>query len=269
MKNAMNMSATRFVMICVGIFACHLITAQDGQQKGLYGAPARLSTPDDWQKLAKLTDLTQLQVTEVILSWLIEERKKPRPTFTGYGGGPIDSDYTQAQIIHSFASADPKILTWLVRSGSIKSAPMQALLGMALAYTGDLSAKSYMIGALRSNPNPFLREKAAAFLTEWQGSDVVKALERASATDPFHLRFEKAHGTPGIYDNYPVRVAAASSLAVLERGAKPNEWSEMRLANYNERMQGYDEFVEANKSDLKRLAKLVNTDNPARRRRTG
>ena len=268
MANNRRMTVTRASLTCLVALLCQPVVAQDEQNKGLYGAPARLSTPDDWQKLAKLTKLTKLQVTEVILSWLIEERKSPSPTITGMGGGPIDSDYTQAQIIHSFASADPKILTWLVRSGSIKSAPMQALLGMALAYTGDLSAKSYMIGALQSNPNPYLREKAALFLTEWQGSDVVEALERAAATDPFHLRFEKAHGTPGIYDNYPVRVAAASSLAVLARGAKPNEWSEMRLARYKEGMEGYDEFVKANKSDLERLAKLVNTDKPARRRRS-
>ena len=265
MDNNERMKATRAAVLCIVVLASHIALAQDKSLETIHGAPTRLSSPDDW---SKLRGLTQIQRVEIMLTWLIEERKNPTPTFAGRGGGPIDSNYQQTQIVHTMANSDPRILRWLFTSRAVKSTSMRELLGLALGVGGDMTAKPHMIRVLQTHSNPYMRELAAKLLDEWQSPDVVAALERAAATDPFRVRFESADTRKGIIDGYPVRDTARNSLQNITSGAKPNDWSKKWTAMFNEKILGYDEFVEENESDLKRLAKLVNTDKPARRRRS-
>ena len=234
-----------------------VVTGQQGQRAAeLFGMPNRLTGSNDWKKLAPLPLTAQ---TEVMLAWLVEERREPTPTYKGLGGGPIDTDYTQAQIVHSLASGDPRVLRWLVRSDRVRSSEMKAILGLALAMSGDKTAKPHILKALSSNKNPWLREKAATFLGEWPDDETVEAL-KAALDDPYHIQFERTLDTVEVVDKYPVREAAEHTLDVIARGLKPNEWSSKWLEKYEQAMQDYDSFVSGRAGDLDRILAIVNRE---------
>jgi hypothetical protein len=226
------------------------------QNASVQGAPQRLTGPASWQAIERLEPTER---TEVMLIWLVEERREPTQPSKGLSGAPIDTLYTQAQIVHSLASADPRVLKWLVESKEVKSAPMRDLIGFALALSGDLTAKPFLLGALATGKNPWLREKAATYLMEWPDNETITALE-AAANDPFRIQYEQTIDQVGLVDRYPVRDAAKHSLSVIARGAKPNEWSLKWQEKFKASMQDYEDFVRDRAADLKRMAETVNKD---------
>lgn len=263
MNNNKSVTVIRLALMCLAIMQIQVIVAQNKRQETIHGAPTRLSTPNDW---TALQGLSEVQKAEVLLTWLIEERRKPTETFPGKGGGPIDSNYQQAQIVHALANSDPRILRWLLQSKTVKSTRMRDLVGLSAGIGGDLKAKSHMIKLLQTHQNPYVRELSARFLHEWQESDVVTALEKSAATDPFRVRFLSTDLEKGFIDGFPVRDAALNSIKNIQEGKKPNDYSRLWQARYKDRVKGYDEFVKEHKADLERIAKLINTDKPAKKR---
>jgi hypothetical protein len=194
-----------------------------------------------------------------MINWLVEERREPTPTFKGLGGAPIDTLYTQAQIVSSLGNGDPRVLKWLVESKVLHYPTIQSLIGFALAGSGDITAKPFVLKALAESKNPWIREKAAGLLMEWPDNESVAAL-KAAAGDPFRVQYERTIDHAGLVDTYPVRDAVERSLAVIAKGTKPNEWSHKWQEMFTTGMQDYDRFVRDHAEDLKRMAETLNKD---------
>ena len=53
---------------------------------------------------------------QVLLSWLVEERNNPTPSFTGGGGGTIDSGYIQLKSLRHLVMKLSRVLDLLASS---------------------------------------------------------------------------------------------------------------------------------------------------------
>jgi hypothetical protein len=137
-------------------------------ERGLYGLPARLRSLADLGLVARNRDLTPLQKTEVEIAWLVEERRVASPTTRGLGGGPIDSDYIQRQLIVCLGvDGDPGALDLLLNSGEFEDQGIRDALCLALAFNGDKRQIQPLIAMLKSDPSPGHRYLAAERLEVW------------------------------------------------------------------------------------------------------
>lgn len=183
-------------------------------QQTLYGLPARMRDLSDLE-LTDTNTLTPPQKTEVILSWLVEERNHPSPTTQGTGGSPIDSDYLQAQIVKDLEVwGDPNAVGWVLSSTSLKDEGLRDIMVLVLGSMGDRSQLPKIESIMQDNPNPYLRAIAAEDLGLLGSVSSIPVLEKA-AKDPFFLTFaSESHGGK-VIDFYPVRQVAGETLKVL------------------------------------------------------
>ena len=258
-------SAFRLPVAIAALFASAFLIAQDEVKEIWPGVPSRWTGPEATRAL---NSLNETQRVEAVLTWLINERRYPSPITKGYIPEWNNSFYRQAQLVHGLQKEDPKPLRWLVESGKINSKEMRALVGMGLAFCGDPRADPYMIEVLQKSTNPFMREKAADRLVMWRNQRVIDALETAAASDQFHIEKLKRNTLNEMYDAYTVRELAQKSLKIIKLDRPQSQWTMDHFARFERLMQGYDEYVKTHKEDLERIAKLINTDKPARRRRS-
>ena len=183
-------------------------------QQTLYGLPTRIRDLGELE-LTTTSDLTLPQKTEIILSWLAEERNHPSPTTRGTGGSPINSNYIQAQIVKNLEVwGDPNAVGWVLASTSLKDEVLRDAMVLVLGSMGDQSQIAKIESIMLSNPNPYLRAIAGENLGLLGSVSSIPVLEKA-AKDPFFQTFaSESHGGK-VIDFYPVRQVAGETLKVL------------------------------------------------------
>lgn len=181
-----------------------------------YGLPARLKSLTDLQKIVPQNGLTATQNTEVMLYWLIEERKHPTPTHRGYGGGAISSPYIEVQLIKSLrAYGDLSVLNALASAPKADPNVREAV-KLALGLKGDRRQTGEMLRILRNHPWEQYRGLAAKALGNMGDAAAIPALKKALADDPArYVRYSMEapnDDTPASQIVYPVRELAEESI---------------------------------------------------------
>ncbi len=230
-------------------------------------------------KLHHLYDLAQfdsdhtssvLDKTEVLLRWLVEERRHPTPVEPGITGGPIDSYYIQRQIIETMVGqADARALRWLAKQGGISSELRRVLLLQMNDHENPATLEA-TLNTLLHDPNPYLRAYAARSLNDWDGEVAEQALEIA-ANDPFVLEYRSAHHLPqdpnpepAVRRWYPVREMAREALRnrASEDGCPTSPHRLEWVADRQKLFQGYEDFVREHQAELQRLLAIAMSDSP-------
>jgi hypothetical protein len=188
--------------------------AKDQEERLIHGLPARMRSLTDLTPIGDVnTTLTAFQRTEVLVNWLVEERRTPSPTRTGLGGGPIDTDYIQEQLILSMGLyGDPLAIQWLFRNSSHPE--LRDDLSVALGIMGDASQVGNLRRILFASQNPYLRRLSTRAMQHLGAVEAIPDLELASE-DPFV--FPLANFRTGADETYPVREAARGVLMALQR----------------------------------------------------
>ena len=255
--------AVAIVALSSAVFAAGAALAQDQSQETIHGLPAKIRGLADLSLIDQAKDLEAVQKTEVLLTWFVQERRRPTPTSQGAGGGPVDSYYIQTQISQMMAGAgDLRAMKWLATSPKLRSVAVRRALFISLNDVQDDRGRIALLDTLVNDPNPYMRERAAVGLGYWKHDDVIVALRNA-LSDPFSVTYEPAHLSPnqkpGIRTYYPVRRSAAEALRNFENNsAGGTSWLERWKKKFNERMEGYDEFIVEHRADLDRLLRIAN-----------
>lgn len=203
---------------------------------GLYGLPTHLrdltdlslleddvpqaaaSTPIGSQEAPSLPQkslYTAPQKSEVYLSWLAAERKTPSSVTTGLGGGPIGTNYIQAQIVKGLsADGDRLALEWVLSSKELKDEGLRDAVRLALGGMGDQSQVQDLERILLKNPNPYFRAIAVDDLGLLDSAASLPVLERALEDSYSETFASHSHGGK-VVTLYPVREAAAQTVKVL------------------------------------------------------
>jgi HEAT repeat protein len=225
------------------------------EERGPYGLPARLQNLTDLQFMTRPSDLSPLQKMEVVLAWLAEERSQPTPTRTGLGGGSIDSDYIQVQLVTCLGvCGDPGALDALLGSGQVEDEQIRDGLRLALALCGDRRQVGPLIRLLQSDTSPHYRALAAGALGMLSAPESVAALERA-LKDPYYATvYATGFGKTSIY---PVRQAAEGSLRTIRDPQAVAEAVKRRDA-FPQRLAQARKALAANKTALRRLVLAAN-----------
>ena len=183
-------------------------------QQSLYGRPARLRSLADLN-LLEGNDLATSQKTEVLLSWLAEERDNPSPTTAGHGGGPIDTDYLQAQIIKALETkGDPLAVGWVSASTSVKDQSTRDGMRLVLGFMGDKGQIPAMEKILTSNTNPYFRAMAAENLGLLGAVFSIPTLKSARK-DAFSVSFASEQNEGKLTTFYPVRQVVEETINIL------------------------------------------------------
>ena len=181
----------------------------------LHGLPGRLRTLTDLELVPK-APLSDFQKTEVLFTWLVEERREPSPATTGLGGYPIDSDWIQRNIVMVLAGvADPLVMRRLAASKQVRDPGLREGVDLALAVMGDKSRTPALIRILKTSRQPSFRAKAAAMLGSLGVHKAVPALKQALKDPHVVVSAGGLHSAKGDL-HYPVRKTAAIALRVLK-----------------------------------------------------
>lgn len=196
--------------------------------QGFYGKPARLRNLSDL-RLIEGTDLTHVQKMEVLLSWLVSERNNPSAPSIGLGGGVIDSNYTQAQIVKALAAwGDPTEIGWVTSSTSLNEESLRDCMILAIGGKGDKAQIKALERILLDNPNPYLRAIAADDLGSLVSVSSASVLEIASK-DAYSQTFASEANAGKVTTYYPVRQAAGQALKIFNNAdllAKKRKFAE-------------------------------------------
>lgn len=260
-KNSRFTSGLLVSAVLLGLAGFSFIAAQQptSPPTDLYGQPLKLRDLTDLGPILDAkTTLTPLQATEVLVHWLVQERKQPTPTFTGISGAPIDSGYIQKQIAWSMGLVgDPKALKWL-QAQSIDPA-LRNVIGVALGIAGDHSQAEALRTTLRSDENPYMRDLAVMALVKVGDVDSRKDL-RDALKDSFSVKFKPLHAPPGDSEPltertiYPVRDSAKKALELLERPAVIDD-ARSRAATYEDKVKAMSTYVAENQAGLQEILK--------------
>ncbi len=237
------------------------LAPQVAAQTGFYGLPAHLrdltdlllleddppqaagATQADGSEVPSLPPMkrfTAPQKTEVLLSWLAAERKNPSPTTTGLGGGPIGTDYIQAQLVKGLAAdGDRLALEWVLSSKSLKDEGLRDAVRLALGGMGDQGQIPALERILLKNPNPYFRAIAVDDLSLLDSAASLPVLERALEDDYSETFASHTHGGK-VVTLYPVREAAAQTIKVLENPVMrevKRKWSQPLLNSKTDNSQ--------------------------------
>lgn len=233
------------------------------QPATVHGLPTKIKGLSDLYLLDQAKDLKAVQKTEVLLTWFVEERRRPTPTSTGLGGGPVDSNYIQTQISQMLAGdGDLRAMKWLATSPKLRSSAVRHALFISLNDVQDDRGRIALLDTLMNDPNPYMRERAAVGLGYWKHDDVIFALRNA-LSDPYFVTYEPTHiglgQQPGLQTFRPVRRAAAEALRNFENWPPAKDvWLDNWKKKFNERMEGYDEFIVEHRADLDRMLVIAN-----------
>lgn len=187
-------------------------------QQSLYGRPAQLRSLADLN-LLESNDLSASQKTEVLVSWLAEERNNPSRTVTGHGGGAIDTDYLQAQITKALETkGDPLAISWIASSTSLKDQGLRAHMQLALGFMGDQSQVPMLEKILMHNKNPYLRAIAAEDLGLLGAVSSLPILKQ-TRKDSFSLTFASEQNDGKLTTFYPVRQTFEETILILSNSS--------------------------------------------------
>ena len=207
------MKALHFLVLFAVVTAPSVLQGVQAQQS-FYGRPVRLRSLADLN-LLEGNDLTTSQKTEVLLSWLAEERDNPSPTTAGHGGGPIDSDYLQAQIIKALETkGNPLAVGWVAASTFLKDQGTRDGMRLVLGFMGDKGQIPAMEKILTSSPNPYFRAMAAENLGLLGGVSSMPTLKRARK-DAFSVSFASEQNEGKLTTFYPVRQVVEETINIL------------------------------------------------------
>ena len=196
-------------LVCIALFPQSVEA-----QKTLYGKPVRLNSLADLD-LLDANDLAAPQKTEVLLSWLAAERANPSPTVAGLGGGPIDTDYIQAQITKALETkGDPLAVSWVANSTSLRDPAIRDSMQLVLGSMGDKSQIPAIEKILLNNKNPYLRAVAAEDLGLLGSISSLPTLRQA-CKDSFSLTFASEEHGGKMATFYPVRQVAEETIRVV------------------------------------------------------
>jgi len=178
---------------------------------------SRLVAEEEAGRLSSLADLAPIledpaidsvSKTRRLIAYLKNEMANPRMSTTGLGGGVIDSDYIQEQIILSLGLVgDLAIL-----KESLEQAEDEALsdrLVVALGLVGDREASPRLIQIVGVSQHGFLRALAARALGDLEEIASISTLKKA-LKDPFSQM--ASNSLQGQFTSYPVREEAAGAL---------------------------------------------------------
>lgn len=188
-----------------------------------YGLSGKLTNLTDLGPVLRRPDLTSTQRTEVLVSWLVEERQHPSRVTQGLGGGDIDSGYIQAQIVKALAEVgDLLMIDGLTESlsGPPETADptvVDALI-LAVGLMGDRSKIPGITDILATHREGFFRTLAAEALGSLGATEVKPTLEKALADSFAVMGGAGDIGGPRKLV-YPVREAAEVALRVLSNPA--------------------------------------------------
>lgn len=245
-----------------------IVTAEQLDTNGPFKRPARMAGRLSYLGKKEITDgLSKPQWTEVLLTWLIDERNHPTPTYTGMGGGDIDTLYTQAQIWTGlYAQGDPATLIALVDSPRLKNEDVRNGLRLALGIMGDVRQIPAIEQILAHDPNPQYRKLATRALSKLNVQDAVGILE-AAANDPYFVT-DGAGPTETKY--YPVRVMAQEALRKLKRFGDSRQANPQRLETLARQTSDFADLVRhmsipsaQQNTVTNRLVALINSDKTA------
>jgi hypothetical protein len=210
---------TLVIVLAVSLVSAPTVGAVQSEK---YGLPAKLRSLSDLQPTVDRKDITPAEKTEVLVSWLKQERDHPRPTLSGLGG-PISSGYVQAQILRCFFLCGDPLTADRLASDVHTDTGVREALAIGLGIMGDRRQVPKLIRILKSHRTPDYRQLAAAALGDLGATEAIPALQGA-LEDGYSVKRLEGVG-PLDELRYPVREDAKGSLARLR---DPNYLAEAR-----------------------------------------
>ena len=190
-----------------------LYTPKAVEGDGPYCRPARMADLGYLTPGLYNTGLNRLQWTEVLLTWLVEEKNNPTPTSIGGGGGSIDSSYLQAQIIKALGSeGSPFVLSLIAESPTLNDEDVRDAVRLALARMGDRRQAPALRRVLAHHQDPYFRALAAEGMQNL-GDIQSLPLLRNAVQDQYSVAGGNCMTTETIF--FPVRQAAKQALHFL------------------------------------------------------
>ena len=254
------------VVAAVGLHQAERQVPSQRQQEPVE-LPNKLRTLQDLALVEEAQSLSKLEKTEVLLRWLIEERRHPTPVEPGITGGPVGSFYIQRQILECMGDkGEPRASLWLVRTRKLP-ASLRRILAMLTDDLSDPQSLSEILTTLGEDPNPYLRAYAARELYYWDDPAVESALEHA-LEDTFVLQYQSIEGTMQHPDG---RVTWRPVVEVAEETLRNRHSKDFcptsahvrdRALSHQRRLEGYEEFVREQKAELQRLLAIAMSDSP-------
>lgn len=231
----------------------------------LHGLPVKLKALPDLALVEAAKDLTSLQRTEVLLTWLVEEHRNPSPTQPGANGAPIDSAYVEAQIVQSLigGQGDLKAAWWLANSARLRSIHVRRAMFLSLGGTDHREVVNSLLDTARNDSNPHFRALAVIWLGGKDDPRISKVLEDA-LNDPYVLRYENSHSRLAdpitrVRTWRPVREAAEEAIRNRDAGLHKDPTRTASRRSALERLTtGLDTFARTNKTILNQLLSVGN-----------
>ena len=254
------------VVAAVGLHQAERQVPSQRQQEPVE-LPNKLRTLQDLALVEEAQSLSKLEKTEVLLRWLIEERRHPTPVEPGITGGPVGSFYIQRQILECMGDkGEPRAIRWLGRQPST-SPEVRRLMLIQVDDLDNARTLDALIWTLKSDPNPYIRAYAARWLDLWDDPVVLPALE-AATKDPFVLEYNSVEGTWKHPDGHivwrPVVEMAEESLRNLNAAKSESDANRLLVTKerYQRRFEGYEDFVREHQAELQRLLAIAMSDSP-------
>lgn len=205
--------------------------------------------------------LSRTDWTEVLLTWLMDERNSPTPTRTGLGGGPISSLYIQRQIWISLSvCGDALTIDSLANAPELQDEDLRTGLRLVLGQMGDVRQIPMLKSVAVHNVNPFYRVSALDSLSCMNVQDAASLIEKAKK-DPYFVTIgPEETGTPF----YPVRQAAEGAQRRLQflsqlKLSAPEQYSQYtrNQSTFSGIVSGARTFAASHKALLQHLVALT------------
>lgn len=199
-----------------------------------YGLLSRM--PDlTWLDMRKTaSELTSVQRTEVLVIWLIDERRHPRTRETGLGGGEITSGYIREQILKSFMGYGSIPAIRQITSDRKVGRDLQTEMRIVLGTLGDRTQIPLLTDILKRNPEPYYRCLAAESLGSMGATETIPTL-KAALNDKYTAMMGNC--MEPVHIGYPVRRSAQQSISILS-DPKTAQAQLERMKPYTERLRG-------------------------------
>ena len=207
------MLSLRYQAYTLMMLLTFMLSMQCQAQPEYFGFEQRTNLTNTVQVMER-KDLTSLDKTEILATWLAREWREPSPKTTGLGGGDITSGYIQVQMITLLFTQGNPIMLAEASSDKRANPQMCDAMRISLGYMGDASQIPDLIRILRSNREGYYRSEAARALGHLGATEAIPALKKA-LDDEFSAH--ASNSLRGEYTAYPVRDSASAALTVLSK----------------------------------------------------